>query len=75
MKEQPFPGNVNRLLDFVLDKLGLKNDAALCRILEVPPPAISKLRHHTLPLGPTIMLRIHEETRVKIKELRNYLKE
>lgn len=73
MKDQSFPGNVNRLLDFVIDKLELRNDAALARLLGVPPPVISKLRHNTLPLGATIMLRIHEETGLKIRELRSYL--
>lgn len=73
MKDQSFQGDPNRLLDFVIDILGLRNDAALARALGVPPPVISKLRHRTLPLGATIMLRIHEETEVKIRELKSYL--
>jgi hypothetical protein len=31
----------NYLLDFVIDKLNLKNDAALARTLGITPPALS----------------------------------
>ena len=33
----------NRLLDTLLEKMHLKNDAALSRALEVAPPVISKI--------------------------------
>src|SRR3954463_12405637 len=52
--------NPNRVLDAVIEKLQLKNDAALSRVLEVAPPVISKIRHQTLPIGATILLRMHE---------------
>jgi hypothetical protein len=60
----------NRLLDTVLDRLKLKNDAALSRALEVAPPMISKIRHHRLPVGASIMIRIHEISDMSIKEIR-----
>src|SRR5471032_812695 len=41
--------NPNHLLDILLGKMQLKNDAALSRLLEVAPPVISKIRHHRLP--------------------------
>lgn len=41
----------NALLDALMEKLRLKNDAALCRLLEVAPPVISKIRHKRLPLA------------------------
>ena len=32
------------LLDFLIEHLAVKNDAALCRRLDVAPPIVSKLR-------------------------------
>lgn len=60
----------NRLLDAIMRKLHLKNDAALSRALEVAPPVISKIRHRTLPIGATILLRMHEVSDFSIRELR-----
>jgi hypothetical protein len=60
----------NRLLDAIIAKLRLKNDAALSRVLEVAPPVISKIRHNTLPIGATLLLRMHEESEFSIRELR-----
>ena len=34
----------NKLLDTLIERLNLKNDADLCRLLEVQPPIISKIR-------------------------------
>ncbi|MEW6021628.1 MAG: hypothetical protein AB1807_05760 [Pseudomonadota bacterium] len=60
----------NRVLDAIITKLQLKNDAALSRALEVAPPVISKIRHNTLPIGATILLRMHEISDFSIRELR-----
>ncbi len=60
----------NRVLDAIIEKLQLKNDAALSRALEVAPPVISKIRHRTLPIGATILLRMHEISDFSIRELR-----
>jgi len=65
--------NANRLLDRVIEILALKNDADLARALGVPPPVISKLRHHRLPVGPTMLIRIHEETGLPIREIKSLL--
>ena len=62
--------NPNRLLDTLIENLRLKNDAALSRVLEVAPPVISKIRHNTLPIGATILLRMHEVSDFSIRELR-----
>ncbi|WP_019142473.1 hypothetical protein [Noviherbaspirillum massiliense] len=63
----------NRLLDAILEKLNLKNDAALSRALEVQPPVISKLRHKKLPVGASILIRMHEVTDLSIRELRDLM--
>lgn len=64
------PYNPNRLLDTLIEKLHLKNDAALSRALEVAPPVISKIRHHRLPVGASLLIRMHEVSDLSIRELR-----
>lgn len=60
----------NKLLDTLIEKMKLKNDAELCRVLEVQPPIISKIRHRKLAVGATILLRMHEKSDISIKELK-----
>ena len=60
----------NHLLDSLIDKLHLKNDAALSRSLEVAPPVISKIRHRRLPVGASLLIRMHESTGMSIRDLR-----
>jgi len=65
--------NGNALLDSIIARQKLKNDAQLCRLLEVQPPVISKLRHGHVPIGASLLIRIHEETGMSIRELKDYL--
>lgn len=67
------PYDPNRMLDAVIDRLNLKNDAALCRVLEIQPPIISKIRHGRLPVGASMLIRLHEETGLHVRELRNLM--
>ena len=60
----------NKLLDTLIEKMNLKNDAELCRVLEVQPPIISKIRHGKLAVGATILLRMHEKAEITIRELK-----
>jgi hypothetical protein len=60
----------NNLLDSLIEKLHLKNDAALSRALEVAPPVISKIRHRRLPVGASLLIRMHEVSELSIRELR-----
>src|SRR6476660_2231148 len=60
----------NKLLDTLIERMRLKNDAELCRVLEVQPPIISKIRHRKLNVGPTILLRMHEKSNSPIGELK-----
>lgn len=62
--------NPNRLLDTLIENLRLKNDAALSRALEVAPPVISKIRHHRLPVGASLLIRMHEVSDLSIRDLR-----
>lgn len=60
----------NTLLDELVRRMNLKNDAALARVLEITPPLVSKLRHLRLPIGASVILRIHDVTGMPIKEIR-----
>lgn len=60
----------DRLLDALIEKLHLKNDAALSRALEVAPPVISKIRHRRLPVGASLLIRMHEVSDLSIRDLR-----
>lgn len=53
--------NPAALLDFAIEKLNLKNDADLSRALNMMPPVVSKVRNKRMPLGPSMLLRLHEE--------------
>lgn len=61
------------LFDIVIARMHLKNDAALARLLEVAPPVISKIRNGKLPLGASIIIRVHEVTDMPVKEIKTYL--
>jgi plasmid maintenance system antidote protein VapI len=59
----------NKLIDFLLEKQNLKNDAALARALDVAPPVISKIRHHRLPVGAALKLRMMRRFGVTLEKL------
>jgi hypothetical protein len=65
--------NPNRLLDFIITRFQLKNDAALSRLLEVAPPVISKIRHHRLPVGASLLIRMNDVTGIETRQLRNIM--
>lgn len=60
----------DHLLNILRTKMQLKNDAALSRTLEVAPPIISKIRHRRLPVGASLLIRMHEVTGLSISDLR-----
>jgi len=63
----------NQLLDTLRERMNLKNDAALSRALEVAPPVISKIRHRSLPVGASLLIRMHEVTQMSIRDLRDLM--
>ncbi|RZT10181.1 hypothetical protein SAMN05216319_1366 [Duganella sp. CF402] len=74
MKPPPVPDEQEyspaRLLDVLVARLRLKNDAALSRLLGVEAPTISKIRHKRLRVGAAMLLRMHEVSHLSIDELR-----
>jgi len=72
-RPDPIPQNPNNLLDALLKFLALKNDAAMSRLMGVPPPVISKMRHHRLAVTPAFLIKAHDTTGLSINELRALL--
>jgi len=70
---EQFQYDPNNLLESLIEKLNLKNDAALSRALEVAPPLISKIRHRRLPVGASLLIRMHEVSNLSIKDLRELM--
>ena len=70
---EQFDYDPNRLLDTLIEKLRLKNDAALSRALEFAPPVISKIRHRRLPVGASLLIRMHEVSELSIRDLRELM--
>jgi hypothetical protein len=65
--------NPNHLLDILLGKMQLKNDAALSRMLEVAPPRHTNYRPPPRPGGATQLIRMHEVTGMSIRDLRDLM--
>ena len=63
----------NNLIDSLIEGMSLKNDAALARALEVAPPVISKIRHGRLPVGASLLIRMHEASELSIADLRQLM--
>lgn len=65
--------NPNHLLDGVLNKMELLNDAALARMLEVSQVVIAKIRSHREPVGISLLIRMHKVTNMSIRDLRDLM--
>ena len=61
------------LLDAVLRRMGLHNDASLARALEVSAPCLSKVRRGRVGVSAELLLRIHEIGGLPLAELRALL--
>jgi hypothetical protein len=71
--DAPLHYDPNHFVDQLSARLKVKNDAALCRQLGVSPPLISKIRHLRLPIGASLLIRVHEVTGLAIGELRTLM--
>jgi hypothetical protein len=63
----------NRLLDALLQRLGLRSDNALSRKLKVARRVITNIRCGRLPVGASLLLWMEEATGITIAELRRML--
>ncbi|AMO94534.1 hypothetical protein CFter6_1837 [Collimonas fungivorans] len=62
--------NPAHMLDVVISNQNLENDAALARVLKVAAPVISKVRNNVLPVGPTLLVKLHEATGMTTREIK-----
>lgn len=58
------------LLDTIKTEGGIKNDAALSRLLGVSPCQISDIRNGKIKVGPKLMLTIYEEVGMSIERIK-----
>jgi hypothetical protein len=63
----------NHLLDSILDRLHLPDDAALCEALDVDESVITDLRELRREVDAALLIRMHELTDISIAGLRNIL--
>lgn len=61
----------DKMFDHVKDLLNVKSDLQLSLILECSPSQISKVRNFKDPLSDLMLIRLHEETGLSIRELRS----
>jgi plasmid maintenance system antidote protein VapI len=63
-------GSAARLFDELKIRHGLRSDSALAAVLELEPTNISRLRHGRVPLGPSLILNVHETFGLPVAEIR-----
>lgn len=66
-------GNPNHLFNTIQSRLNLRNDIELALTLGDAPSVISKMRHQKIPVGATMLLRLHEVSGISIKDLRSLM--
>ena len=65
--------NPNQLLDALLKRLNLKNDAALSHALDVARPVLANIRKGSLGIGVWLLQRMAEISNLSIAELRRLM--
>jgi plasmid maintenance system antidote protein VapI len=73
MKPRHINDSSGQLFNEIISRFRLKNDAALCAILDVGAPVISKIRHGNNQVSADIILRVHEKLRIPVAEIRSLL--
>lgn len=63
----------NQLLDTLIERLQLKNDAALSRVLDVARPIVTGIRRGTLGIGVWMLQRMAEVSDLSIADLRKLM--
>jgi plasmid maintenance system antidote protein VapI len=60
----------NPLLDYLLKQFDLRRDVDLARALQVNQPLLSKIRHGTISITPSFILKVHETFDIPVKEIK-----
>jgi hypothetical protein len=63
----------SRLLDALRDRMQLRNDAALARMLEVSLTTVQRVREKKAPIGASLLIRMFEVTGISIRDLRDLM--
>lgn len=63
----------NALVDYLLEKLSLKNDRQLAEYFDVLPPVISKIRNRRMSVSANMILLIHEKLDIPVAEIRRLI--
>ena len=61
------------LFDILKDEFDLRSDSKLAEFLDIPKPALSKMRHGTMKISALHILRIYDATGWSIEKIRGYL--
>lgn len=67
--------NAANLFDTVIEEAGLKNDAALAKMLGILPSQLCNIRAKRVKLGPTIIVRLMESHPISLRRINDLLKE
>ncbi len=62
-----------RLIDYLRERLGLKNDSALAENLGMAPQRLSKVRNGVRPVTAALLIRMSEVSLYDVAELRAIL--
>lgn len=60
----------DRLFDAMRERLDLRYDAELARLIGLTTPFLSKMRSGTIPVGATTLIRLHEASGLSTRTLR-----
>lgn len=63
------------LLDYLVDYIGLKNDAQLADYFEYRQAVISKIRNRRMAISSNVILIIHEKLDIPVVEIRRLINE
>lgn len=61
------------MLDMVIERMNLRNDAALARMLMVPGSTVSRIRSRKIPVSAAVIIRLHESSNISVRGLRNLM--
>ena len=60
----------NPLLDYLMVRFNFRRDVELARALQVNQPLLSKIRHGTISITPSFILKVHETFDIPVKEIK-----
>jgi hypothetical protein len=75
LQENAIPGSYDpdRLLDTLVEKLALENDAELARRLKVARPILGMIRRRELGISASMLMWMHEASGMAVRDLRDLL--